>query len=245
MRECQPLGLLGVSGDEGVENSGVLLPYLARPCGLPKDIGHGPVQKAPVRLRRCFDHRISGSRVDHSVQRLIQSDLLRNSPSPSRGGFVARLQDGPTLPLDCDGEWPVSHRPLCDDAGCVSVECGANTVMLKHGTASETRDEKAAPSAFFDDPIGLQPRHRLLDRLSGNAQAFGKLLLSQVCTRCQASVADFIYKGVVHLVGETGRKVDRQNNNPCIQYSECELHELLSPSIPNEVNLQGILAPIR
>lgn len=202
MRECQPLGLLGVSGDEGIQDSGVLLPYLARPCGLPENIAHGPAKKAPVRLRRRFDHRIAGPRIDHSVQRLIQSDLLGDGPS--RGGLVTRLQNSPPLPLDCDGEWPVSHRSLCDDAGSVSVEGGANTVMLKHRSAIETRYKKAAPSAFLDDPVRLQAGHRLLDWLSGNAQAFGKLLLRQVRTRCQASVADFVYKGVVHLVGKTG-----------------------------------------
>lgn len=200
MRKCQPLGPSRVAGDNGLQNGGVLLPYLARPRGLPKHVAHGPAKKAPMRLRRRFDHGIARSRVNHSVQRLIQANLL--DYGQSRGRFVAGVQDSPTLPLDGGGEWLVNLRPFRDDPRGVSIERRSNTVMLKHLAAIDRRYKKAAPTLFLDNPVRLQPGHCLLYRLAGNAQPFSELLLSKVNTRCQPPIANFVNKCVVHLIGE-------------------------------------------
>jgi len=85
----------------------------------------------------------------------------------------------------------------------------ADLVVLAHRGGVEGGDAQAAGADLLDQPVALQQRHRLLDRLARHAEPRRQFLLHEVGAGGQGAVADLVEQGLVGLLGTAGGGWDR------------------------------------
>ena len=128
---------------------------------------------------------------------------------------LAALQDHASPRAQPRGEVRIETGALGGSSRGKTVERGTDVVVMADEVQIERRDVEAPLSKLLDHPVGLEKRHRLLNRLARHPELCRELLLHQMGARPQRAAADLVHDGVVDLLRQArwgGRKLHSLNS---------------------------------
>ena len=174
-----PLRTVGVTGRDGVEDRGVVLPHPLRRPAAEQQLAHHALHVAPDHVGALDQQRVAGLLHDEPVEVEVRGHHVRVGPLPL--GLLTGRDQRRAAGEDVGS----SSRPARLACG-VAVEDGAQPVEVPDELGVHRGDLEAATAGLAQHPLVAQQQQRLLHGLAGDGEAVGELLLAQARSRERA-----------------------------------------------------------